>query len=187
MQALLSLSAVIDRALGVLAKIGAWAGVFLMVAVCYDVITRYFGVPKPFGMNSTQFQETEYWAHTVLFSLVIGYAYVKQSHVRIDLVRDRLPLKAKYWIEFIGCLVALLPFCLIAIYFTYGYAHTSFIEGEVSKSVIGLTNIWILKAFICVMFILLTFAGISQMIKALAGLTGNLPDSQVTETIGGDH
>tara|TARA_R110002072_G_scaffold123048_2_gene258087 strand:+ start:7028 stop:7675 length:648 start_codon:yes stop_codon:yes gene_type:complete len=186
-QGLLTLSAIIDRVLSAIAKLGAWAGVFLMVAVVYDVVTRYFGVPKPFGMNSTQFQETEYWAHTFLFTLVIGYAYVHQSHVRIDLIRDRLSLKSKYWIELIGCVVALLPFCLIAIYLTFNYTMASYGEGEISKSVIGLTNIWILKSSLIVMFVLLLLAGISQFIKTLAGLTGHLPESQIPATVGGDY
>ena len=36
-------------------------------------------------------QESEYWVHTFLFALVIGYAYTRQAHVRIDLFREGLP------------------------------------------------------------------------------------------------
>ena len=58
---------------------------------------------------------------------------------------------------------------------------------EVSKSVIGLGNIWILKSVLLVMFGLLILAGISQLIKSLAGLCGRLPGTKVRETLGGDH
>ena len=92
---LFKLSAGIDRTLEILTRIGMWCGLALVVVVCYDVLSRYFGVPKPFGLNSTMVQESEYWLHTFLFALVIGYTYTRQGHVRIDLIRDKLPVEGK--------------------------------------------------------------------------------------------
>ncbi len=187
MGGLLKLSSAIDFALRWIARIGAWAGLIMVLVVVFDVVSRYFGVPKPFGLNSTKIQESEYWLHTILFSFVIGYAYINQSHIRIDLVRDRLPLRYKYLIEILGCAIFAIPFCLIALNYTISYAHASYLEHEVSKSVIGLTNIWILKSCLGVLFILLLLASISQLIKAMAGIMGQLPKDMVSETLGGDH
>lgn len=187
MQSLLKLSAIADRFLAAIAKIGAWAGFLLIFIVVYDVVTRYLGLPRGFGINATQIQEFEYWLHTILFSLFIGYAYVRQGHVRIDIVRDRVPLRVKYLIEVVGILVFLIPFCIIAINYHLNYAVTSYQEGEISKSVIGLTNLWILKSFLPIMFVLLFIAALSQLIKSVAGLLGVLPDDQIAATVGGDH
>ena len=187
MQSLLKLSAIADRILGAIAKVGAWAGVLLIATVMYDVTTRYLGLPRGFGLNATQIQEFEYWLHTFLFTLFIGYAYTKQGHVRIDLVRDRLPLKVKFLFEILGIVLFLIPFCVVAINYNINYAVTSYNEGEISKSVIGLTNIWILKSFLPIMFVLLLVAGVSQLIKSVAGLIGALPEEMIPETIGGDH
>lgn len=187
MQALLKVSAGIDGLLTRVAKVGAWAGFMLIMVVMYDVISRYFGVPKPFGLNSTQIQESEYWLHTILFSLMIGYAYTKQSHVRIDLVRDRLKVRTRLLIELLGCALLLIPFTVVALYYQFLYARASFLEGEASKSVIGLTNIWILKSFLVALFVLLLLAAISQLIKSLAGLLGVLPEKDVAEIAGGGH
>ena len=184
MQGLLKLSAGLDRLLAGIAKVGAWAGFLLILVIMYDVISRYFGVPKPFGLNSTQIQEFEYWLHTVLFSLVIGYAYTKQTHVRIDLVRDRLRVRTRLLLEFLGCVFLLIPFTVVALYYQFFYARASFLEGEASKSVIGLTNIWILKSFLVALFVLLLLAAISQAIKSLAGYLNQLPEDKVTEIAG---
>jgi TRAP-type mannitol/chloroaromatic compound transport system permease small subunit len=183
---MLKVSAGIDRFLGAIARVGGWFAVALILMVVWDINTRNYGLPRGFGINATQLQEAEYRAHTIMFSLVIGYAYRRQAHVRIDLLRDRLPLKGKYLIEVAGCLVFLIPYCLVALYFTFNYTVSSFQENEVSKSVIGLTHIWILKAFIPILYALLGLAGISQLIKSIAGLTGDLPDDMISETIGGD-
>ena len=186
MRALLKLSASIDRLLAVIARIGMWFAPVLMVIVIYDVGSRYFGLPKPFGLNSTMVQEAEYWAHTVLFALVIGYAYTRQAHVRIDLLRERLPVKARYLIEIFGILFFLFPYVAVAVVYTGVYARISFVEHEVSSSTIGLTNLWILKSFLPLMFVLIGLAGVSQLIKSVAGLFGQLPPEKVAETLGGD-
>lgn len=186
MDSLLKFSEKIDKFLNFIALIGGWMGVALIIVVCYDVATRYFGVPKFFGMNSTMVQESEYWFHTFLFALVIGFAYTKQSHVRIDLVRDRLPIRTKYLIECVGIAFFLMTYVAIGAYFTAAYTLQSFLEHEVSKSTIGLSNIWIVKSMMPIMFVLLGLAGVSQFIKAYAGFTGRLPDEKIAETLGGD-
>lgn len=187
MQALLAVSAIIDRVLAAFGRAGAWAGFLLVVVVCYDVVTRYFGVPKPFGLNSTQIQESEYWLHAYLFSLVIGYAYIKQAHVRIDLIRDRVALKSKFLIEILGCLFFCIPYAILTAYLSVGYFMQSYSSGEASKSVIGLSHIWLLKISMPIMFTLLALAGISVLFKAIAGYAGALPDEMVAETVSSDH
>ena len=117
---------------------------------------------------------------------MIGYAYLRQAHVRIDLVRERLQLRSKFIFEMFGCVVFLLPYSIIGIYYTSLYVHASYLENEISKSVIGLSHIWILKSFMPIMFLLLFLAGLAQLMKSLLGAMGKLPDDRISETLGGD-
>lgn len=184
MQALLKLSAGFDGFLTFIAGIAKWAGLLLVITVCYDVSSRYFGVPKPFGLNSTMVQESEYWLHSYFFTMFLGYAFIKGAHVRIDLLRDGFSKRGKYWVEVIGISLFLLPFVSIAGYYSAAYTHASFLEGEVSKSVIGLPYSWALKVSIPIMFIMIGMAGVSHLIKAIAGLRGQLPPDQAAELLG---
>lgn len=168
MNFLISLSRILDSVLAVFGKLGALSGLLLVIAVCIDVSTRYLGAPKPFGLNSTQLQETEYWLHTFLFTLMIGWGYTRQTHVRIDLVSSSLPMRARYVIEMIGALFFLLGFSILGMWFTGHYAHTSYLNDEASKSVLGLQNVWILKSSLFLMFVLMALSAISQFIKSLA-------------------
>ncbi|NNG03954.1 MAG: TRAP transporter small permease subunit [Inquilinus sp.] len=186
MKTLLSASAAIDRVLSAIARLGGWCGAVLVLVVCYDVVTRYFGVPKPFGLNSTQIQESEYWLHAFLIVLTIGYAYLRQAHVRIDLLRDGRPRRIKYIIEICGILLFLMPYSALGLWLSWPYAVTSFLQGEVSKSQIGMTDIWILKGSLVLLFVLMGLAAVSQLIKSVAGLLGKLPDRLVAETLGGE-
>ncbi len=187
MTALLRVSSAIDWIIEKIAMVFAWASILLMFAVIYDVVTRYFGLPRGFGLNATTLQESEYWFHTFLFAFTLAWAYRRQTHVRIDLFRDRVPMRMKYLIEFIGCLLFLIPYSAVVLYFTYDYTMHSFMQDEVSKSGVGMTNIWIVKAAIPAMCLLLLIAGISNLIKSLAGFLGKLPPALATETLGGDN
>ena len=183
----LGVSRVIDRLLWFMAKVGAWCAVLLVVVVTYDVFTRYLGMPKVFGLTSTMLQESEYWLHSFLIVLVVGYAYTKQSHVRIDLIRENLSDRAKYNIEISGILLALIPYSFLGAWLSWPYVVRSYTSGEISKSQTGLTDLWILKSGLIILFVLIGLAGMSQLIKSVAGLAGRLPDDLKPPIIEGGH
>lgn len=187
MRALLGVSRAVDRVLAVLAEIGGWLGFALVVVVCYDVITRYFGVPKPQGINSTMIQEFEYWLHSGLMVFAIGYAYTRNAHVRIELLRDNFSNRTKHLIEVIGLLLALIPYAAIGLYLSWPFVRQSFISGEISKSQTGLSNLWIVKAGLLVLFGMLLVAGISQLMKSIVGLRDELTDDEHDDILGGGH
>ncbi len=177
----------IDSLLAVIAHIGSVAIVLLVFITMYDVSTRYLGLPKFAGLNSTMVQESEYWAHAFLFTLFIGYGYTRQTHVRIDLLRDLFSLKTKFWMELICILALLVPFTSISIYYSFNYAMRSYIDGEVSPSTNGLSHFWILKSTLVAMFVLMLLAGISQALKCIDGLRGNLDEEQSARALGRGH
>lgn len=167
MHALVKISDGIDRMLTVIAKIAAWAGVILIATTIFDVITRRFLV-----LGSTKLQEFEWHMHVVLFGLLIGYTYIKDAHVRIDLFRERFSERTQWWIELAGCLLFLLPYCAIVIYFSYDFTIRSFVEDEISASATGLTHRWIIKSIIPIGFALLGFAGIAVLLRKIVELFG---------------
>lgn len=184
MKGLLKLSRLLDRLLEWFASAGAWCGVLLIVIVCYDVVTRYLGVPKLFGWTSTMLQESEYWMHSFLIVLVVGYAYRRQAHVRIDLFRENLSARTKYWLEATGITLFLIPYAILGAWLAWPYVMQSYLSGEISRSQTGLSHLWILKSGMIALYVLMLFAGISQLIKAVAGIRGELPEEMVAETIG---
>ncbi len=195
----------IDWLLWLISRIGAVAMVMIVAITVYDVMTRYFGLPKfpAFTLDltwlgfaepievpettSTKLQDAEWWTHTILFSTVIAYAYTRQAHVRIDLFRERLPRTAKYLFEMFGVLFFLMPFAGVGAYYTYGYAMRSYIQDEGSTSTVGLDNIWIVKFFLLALFVTLLLAGLSQFLKSLDGLLGNLTEEESARVLGGGH
>ncbi|THF55306.1 MULTISPECIES: TRAP transporter small permease subunit [Phyllobacteriaceae] len=162
MSTLMALSRAIDTLLERLGRIGSLALLGLIGVVIFDVVTRRF-----MNIGSTQLQEGEWHLHTVLIMLYLGLAYVKNVHVRIDLVRERLSERKQAWIELLGCLLLLMPFCIVVGYHATHFAWTSYIRHEVSQSVDGLPYRFAIKAMLPLGIYLLALAGISRIIVSL--------------------
>ena len=167
MKTLVRISEGLDSFLTAIAKIASWSAVILITITVFDVITRRF-----FVVGSTQLQELEWHFHTILFMFLLGYAYLRDAHVRIDLVRERLPERAQWWIELFGCLLFLIPYCLLITYFSYDFWERSFIADEGSSSATGLPNRWIIKAALPLGFTLLGLAGLAVALRKIVELFG---------------
>lgn len=167
MESLAKISDKIDQLLAGIGKVAAWAGVVLIGVTIFDIITRRFLV-----LGSTRIQEFEWHMHVVLFGLLIGYAYLKDTHVRIDLVRERLGERTQWWLEIIGCLLFLLPYCALVIYFSYDFTVRAFTSDEISASATGLSHRWIIKSIIPIGFSLLALAGLATILRKVVELFG---------------
>ena len=123
--------------------------------------------------ESTMLQELEWHFHAALFALVLGYGYIHNTHVRVDLIRETLTLRKKAWLELIGITFFLLPFCLTIVWFAYGYAYSSYTMGEISASTVGLTHRWIIKSVLVFGLVLAAVAGISVWLQVVLVLFGD--------------
>jgi len=168
MELLIRVSEGLDRVIVKIGKVAAWAGLALILVTIFDVVTRRF-----FVLGSTRLQELEWHFHVILFALCLGYAYLKDAHVRIDLVRERLSERTQWWIEIAGGLLFLLPFCAMVVWYGIDFTERSFATSEVSASATGLTHRWLIKAVIPIGFALLGLAGIAILLRKIVELFGS--------------
>jgi len=160
-------------------RFGAWMIIPLVLITVIDVILRKIGVQyyliTHLGrmFDSTVLQELEWHFHTGLFALVLGYGYIWNTHVRVDLVREHLHFRKKAWLEFIGLTFFLIPYCSIVIYFAVGYAYDSYAMNEISASTVGLTQRWIIKSVLVVGLVTAVIAGIAVWLQIVIVLWGN--------------
>jgi TRAP-type mannitol/chloroaromatic compound transport system permease small subunit len=171
-----------DRLSGFAEGVGKIGSIFILPLVfvtIWDVSLRKVGglqvwmienVSKYLG--STIVQELEWHFHTAFFALVLGYGFVYNRHVRVDLVREKLPFRAQAWIEFLGCTFFLIPYCLIVGYFAVGYAYESWLIGEISPSTVGLHYRWLIKSVLVIGLFVAAIAGIAVWLQTVVALWG---------------
>ena len=91
---LLQISLKLEKILSFIGMIGAWCALPLIGIIIFDIISRRF-----FVLGSTKLQEMEWHLHAALFLLALGYAYLKNSHVRIEVIREGFSTKLKAILE----------------------------------------------------------------------------------------
>ncbi len=157
---LILISRNIEKIVSFIGKIGSWLAIPLIFIIIFDIVTRRFLV-----LGSTKLQEMEWHLHTALFLLVLGYAYLKNSHVRIEIVREKYSTLVKSIFETMGILIFLIPYTLLVIYYGFDFVQRSFNMNEVSSALTGLSHRWIIKAFIPIGMFLLFLAGLSILLR----------------------
>lgn len=160
MQAADGLITLID---GISTKVGkavSWFTLLLVVITIYDVLMRYV-----FKAGTIWIQEAEWHLFAANFMLAGSWTLLKGGHVRVDLLYARFSLKIKAWIDVLGTVFFLLPFCVLIIWASLPFVISSWSMLEGSPDPGGLPALYLLKTVIPITFVLIGFQGISQMIK----------------------
>jgi TRAP-type mannitol/chloroaromatic compound transport system permease small subunit len=162
--------------------VGRWGAVFILPLVfvtMWDVFLRKIGgmqvwLVEHFGrpFESTVIQELEWHFHTALFTLVLGYGLVRNRHVRVDLIREKLQFRTQAWIEFLGLTLFVIPYCLIVGYFAVIFAWDSFLVMEKSASTVGLSYRFIIKTVLVGGLLVALLAGIAVWLQTVIVLFG---------------
>jgi TRAP-type mannitol/chloroaromatic compound transport system permease small subunit len=176
-QALLSISKTIDQVNTRLGKLIAW---LIFVAVAVSTVNAL--IRKIFDTSSNSWLELQWVLFGFVFLLCSPWTLLSNEHIRIDVISSKLPKRARDWIDIVGHVAFLLPFALVMILTSGPFALRSILGNEQSGNAGGLPQ-WPAKTLIFVGFIVLFVQGVSELIKRVAIMRGELEDT----TSGGGH
>ena len=161
------LASAIDRFTEATGKLIAWLVLILVVIVCYDVGMRYL-----LQSGSIAIQELEWHLFSLIFLLGAAYTFKHNDHVRVDVFYQSRFMNdyRRAWINLIGGLLFLLPFCILIIISSWSFVSLSYIHNEISPDPGGLRYRWIIKAAIPFAFLLLSVQGVASIIKSLLAI-----------------
>ncbi len=170
MKGLLATSRLIDRTSTAIGRAAAWLVVVAALISASNAVVR-----KTFDWSSNAFLEIQWWLFAAVFLLAAPWALVSNEHIRVDILNNRLSERTRNIIELVGHALFLLPVAgLIAVtswhFFLASYAHN-----EQSPNAGGLP-VWPIKALIPLAFALLFAQGVSEIIKRVAIMRGELSE-----------
>lgn len=175
-QALLRISRLIDGLSLMVGKIIMWLILAVTLISAINAVVR-----KLFDLSSNAWLELQWYLFAYVFLVGAGYVFLKNGHVRIDFISARLSPKARNWIDVVGIVLFLIPFCLLVIKLGWPLFYNAWKTGEMSLNAGGLIR-WPAYLAIPLGFALLLLQAISELIKRIAFLRGLIPDPLVTET-----
>jgi TRAP-type mannitol/chloroaromatic compound transport system permease small subunit len=165
MKPLLRLSAAIDGLTDRIGRAVAWLSVVMILLASFNAVARYLGRFIGRSLSSNAYLEMQWYLFSLLFLLTAGWVLKEDAHVRVDVLYGRLTQRGRAWIDFVGGLLLLLPFCGFVLWASVPSVRNSWAAREVSPDPGGLPR-YPLKAVILVCFILLLMQGISELIRA---------------------
>ena len=127
--------------------------------IIYDVVMRYaLNAPTRWAFDLSK------QLYGFYFILLGGYALRHGSHVRVDLVLERLAPGVTRIVEILGYLIFFFPFAWIFLTRSYDFAATSWAQNETTYGAVALP-VYPLKAALCVAAGLLLIQGVSEVLK----------------------
>ena len=159
------LSRLIDASSDLIGRSAAWLTVGMVLLMALIVALRYL-----FQTGSIAMQEAVIYVNALIFTLGAAYTLKEQGHVRVDIFYNRLGVKQKAVVDLLGSLVFLLPFAGFVIWESWDYVSVSWRIKESSAELSGLPYVYLLKATIILLALLLIIQGISEILKAIVSI-----------------
>jgi len=168
---LLGVSRTIDALTERMGKIAAWA---ILVAVLVSAVNAI--IRKVFGTSSNAWLELQWYLFGAVFMLCAAWTLRDNEHIRIDIVSGKYSRGLRNFVEMFGHLLFLLPFVLVMTLLSWPFFWRSYDSGEVSTNAGGLL-IWPAKGLILLGFALLLLQWLSEVIKRVAVIRGEIADA----------
>jgi TRAP-type mannitol/chloroaromatic compound transport system permease small subunit len=170
MTAALALSRAIDRFTEIVGKAVSWLVLAAVLVSAGNAIIR-----KTFDMSSNAWLELQWYLFGAVFMLAAAYTLRQNEHIRIDIVYGMFSRRKQHWIDLFGHVFFLMPFAILMVFYFVPYFLFTFRSGEISANAGGLP-IWPGKLMLLLGFVLLVMQGVSEIIKKIAVMRGNIAD-----------
>jgi TRAP-type mannitol/chloroaromatic compound transport system permease small subunit len=176
MQGLLGVSRAIDMLNEKVGRALAW---LILVAVIISTVNAV--IRKVFNTSSNAWLEAQWYLFGAVFLGCAAYTFLKNEHIRIDIVSSKMSQRYRNTVELIGHVLFLTPLCIMMIWYGFPFFWSSFTIGEMSTNAGGLIQ-WPAKLMIPLGFCMLLAQAFSETIKRVAVIQGLIPDPHGAKT-----
>ncbi len=170
MHAALGLSRVIDGVTTAIGRSVIWLIFAAILISAINAVTR-----KLWSLSSNSWLEAQWYLFGAAFMLGAAYTLKENEHIRIDIFYGSRSRRTQHWIDLFGHVVFLLPFVALMAWMLWPYMIAAYVSGQVSTNAGGLI-IWPARAILFAGFALLTLQAVSEIIKKIAIIRGQMED-----------
>jgi len=147
----------------------AWLVLILVLIIVYNS-----SMAALFSIGSVALQELQWHLFALIFLLGAAYTLKHDEHVRVDIIYQGrwMDKRRRAWVDLLGGLFLLIPFCLLIISASWTFVHDAYIFQEGSSDAGGLPFRFLLKSAIPVGFGLLMLQAIANSLSSFLYLAG---------------
>jgi TRAP-type mannitol/chloroaromatic compound transport system permease small subunit len=145
----------------------SWLALAMVLVMGLIVVLRY-----AFQVGSIALQESVMYLNALIFTFGAAYTLKQQGHVRVDVFYNRLSPRARGLIDLLGTGIFLSLTAGFIIWASWDYVAVSWRIREGSAESSGLPYVYLLKASLLVLPLLLIIQGIAEAMKSLQQILG---------------
>ena len=161
----------IDRFNGWVGRGICWLTLAMVLVGAFNAIVRYTDPYTGFELSSNAYIELQWYLFSLVFLLGAAYALRENAHVRVDVLYERFSPRGRAWINLLGTLLFLVPFCVMMLIVSWPAVRNSWVLLEQSPDPGGLPR-YPIKTMVPLAFGLLLLQGTSMAIKQIGVLRG---------------
>ena len=150
------------------AVVAIWLVLICALVSALNALSRYI-----FDMSSNAWLELQWYMFGGTVLLGAPHLLNKNGHIRVDLLYAKLNDRQRAWLDLGGLLLFLLPFCYFMVIYSWPWFVEAWQINETSANAGGLIR-WPVKLLLPLGFALLTLQGVSEIIKRIAALRGDI-------------
>jgi TRAP-type mannitol/chloroaromatic compound transport system permease small subunit len=154
----------IDRLNHAIFRLVSWLTLVMVLVGAFNALARYFDKAVAWRLSSNAWVELQWYLFSLVFLFGAPWALRIGSHVSVDVLYGRFELRTRAWIDLVGGLVFLLPFCIFAIWVSLPSVRDSIAVWESSPDPGGLAR-WPIKSAVPIAFFLLLLQGIAEVLR----------------------
>jgi TRAP-type mannitol/chloroaromatic compound transport system permease small subunit len=153
-------------------KLASWLCLGMVLLAAYNTLARWLGRSLGADLSSNALLEGQWYLFSLVFLLGASATLRRDEHVRVDVLYSRLSARGRAWVNLLGGLFLLLPFCVFALIVSWEPVAQSFAVSEQSPDPGGLPR-YPLKACLLLAFGLLLLQGVAFVGRAAGALLGS--------------
>lgn len=161
----------VDRLNGYAYSAVRWLTLAMILLGAFNAIARYLTRWSGVSLSSNAFFDLQWQMFSLVFLCGIGYVLREDQHVRVDALHARFSERTRLWIDLIGGVLFLIPFCILMLITSYPAVRNSWVVREGSSDPGGLVR-YPIKGMILIGFLLLLLQGIAEVIRKATALKG---------------
>ena len=171
----------IDRISGGVGAIARWLTLGMVLIGAFNAIVRYLDRFTGWGLSSNTYIELQWYLFAVVFLLGASYALREEAHVRVDVVYGRFGARGKAWVNLLGTVLFLIPFCVLVIVVSIPAVKNSWAVMEQSPDPGGLAR-YPIKTLTPIAFFFLLLQGLAMLARSVVVLRSGGEDASEGDT-----
>lgn len=176
----LRIAHLIDRLNERIGRLVYWLTLFMVLVGSFNALVRYVDRFTGLGLSSNTYIELQWYMYSLVFLLAAAYTLRHNAHVRVDVLFMQVGPRGRAWINLVGTLIFLLPFCVFVMWTSWPTVSNSWAVLEMSPDPGGLPR-YPIKTAIPIAFFLLFLQGISMAVKQVALLKGLITEAELAD------